>query len=374
MTGETKTSLCTALRHLVTAISSASLYAPDHQQVARLRGQALEGLAAALDAAEELSLVVIGDALIADGEPLDGGFSQERLVGILKGRGVGHVKFLRGITGEELAALAQGLSAGGAGGELRSTEHIRLGRVEVRFSAGEGEGARRPDPLAGYSAEEIGRFRELCEGVSRNRTLRAAGIADMVSGLIASLRENARPLMALAPLREMDEYTFTHSVNVCILNLAQAMSLGIDGALLQEIGIAGLLHDIGKMFVPPEVLTKPGHLDESEWCLMRQHPARGARCLIESPGVPRLAAVVAFEHHMKYDFSGYPAVPRGWEQHPASQMTAISDFFDALHTRRAYRDSLDLRKIAGILLDNHGREFHPVLTRNFLLLLSRMMT
>ncbi len=360
-----------AVRHLVTAVSSAALYSFDHPQVSRLRGAALDNLTAALEAKPDISLVIIGDELLAGDSPLDTGLYVGRFVEMMRARGIGHVKFLRGVTARELAALAAALAGGRTEEEIRSTEHIRFGRVEVRFSLAGKEGEE--DPLADFTAEEVARVTEIYEGVARNRKLHAAGIADMVGGFIIALREQARPLMALAPLRDMDEYTFAHSVNVCILNLAQAMSLGINGPLLQEIGIAGLLHDIGKMFVPREILTKPAQLTDAEWRIMRRHPHQGARCLIETPGMPHLAAVVTFEHHMKHDFSGYPAVPPGWRQSLASEMTSISDFFDALRTRRSYCDSMELRQIAGMLLDRRGREFHPLLTRNFLLILSRMM-
>lgn len=360
-----------AMRHLVTAVSSAALYSFDHPQVTRLRYAALDSLTAALETEPGISLVIIGDELLAEGSPLDTGLYVGRFVEMMRARGIGHLKFLRGVTARELAALAATLTGGQPGEDLRSTEHVRLGRVEVRFSLAGKEGEE--NPLAELTAEEVARVTEIYEGVARNRKLRAAGIADMVGGFIIALREQARPLMALAPLRDMDEYTFAHSVNVCILNLAQAMSLGIDGPLLQEIGIAGLLHDIGKMFVPHEILTKPAQLTEAEWRIMRRHPHQGARCLIETPGVPHLAAVVAFEHHMKHDFSGYPAVAPGWSQSLVSEMTVISDCFDALRTHRAYRDSMELRQIAGILLDQRGKELHPLLTRNFLLILSRMM-
>ena len=108
------------------------------------------------------------------------------------------------------------------------------------------------------------------------------------------------------------------------------MALGIDGQLLHDIGLAAMLHDMGKLFLPEEVLTKPGKLDEKEWELMKLHPVRGAQYLLSTPGVPQLAVITAYEHHMNYDLSGYPQVPQGWRQHLCSQMTTISDFFDAL--------------------------------------------
>lgn len=366
MNETTRQRLLNALRSLVTAISGAALYAPGHPRVSLLRAEALGELAAALEKEESLSLVVIDGEILVEGTPLDGGLFLQRLAGMLTSRGIGHLKFLRGVAEDELTALASVLAGVGAGGELRSSPHVRLGRVEVRYS---GESAAT---AAGLPALEIGRFMELYEGVVRHRRSHVAGLADLVAGFITVLQEQASPLATLAPLRDMDEYTFTHSVNVCVLNLAQAMALGIDGPLLQEIGIAGMLHDIGKMFVPTEILTKPGLLDEDEWAIMRRHPIMGARCLAETPGVPRLAVVATFEHHLKHDLSGYPPVAADWRQSLCSEMTALSDFFDALRTRRAYRDSLELRQIAGLLLEKRGSEFHPLLTRNFLLVLSRL--
>lgn len=363
--------LQTAVRNLVTAISSSALYAPDHQQLTRLRGAALASLRSVLETVEEVALVVIDDELLVDGAPLDSGLYVERFVGLLRGRGIGQLKILRGVDEAELTEFARRLSPGGAGGPLAASRHIRLGRVEVRFAAASGTGTASWTDA--FPADELARVMEVCDGVARHRRLRAAGLAELVDGFIAALRSQAQPLLPLLPLREMDEYTFTHSLNVCTLNLAQALSLGIDGPLLRDIGIAGLLHDIGKLFVPAEILTKPEHLDEDEWKLMRRHPHQGARCLLETPGVPALATIVAFEHHLKHDLSGYPAVPAGWRQHLCSELTTISDFFDALRTRRAYRDTLELGQVAGILLEKRGREFHPLLTRNFLLLLSRTM-
>ncbi|BEH09230.1 MULTISPECIES: HD-GYP domain-containing protein [Geobacter] len=369
MNEATRQRLLGALRSLVTAISGAALYAARHPRVTLLRSEAFAELSAALEAEESLSLVVIDGEILVEGAPLDGGLFLQRLAGMLTSRGIGHLKFLRGVTEEELAALASILAGSGtAGGQFHSSPHVRFGRVEVRYSGGT-DGTGHASGLPGM---EIGRFMELYEGVVRHRRSHVTGLADLVAGFITVLREQSGPLAALAPLRGVDEYTFTHSVNVCVLNLAQAMALGIDGPLLQEIGIAGMLHDIGKMFVPPEILTKPGQLDDDEWAVMRRHPLMGARCLAETPGVPRLAVVATFEHHLKHDLSGYPSVAAGWRQSLCSGMTTLSDFFDALRTRRAYRDSMELRQIAGLLLEKRGREFHPLLTRNFLLVLSRL--
>jgi HD-GYP domain-containing protein (c-di-GMP phosphodiesterase class II) len=198
-------------------------------------------------------------------------------------------------------------------------------------------------------------------------------IKNLVTDLIAAIRHESSVLLSFSPLRVLDEYTFTHSTNVSILNLAQAMALGIKGEELHEIGVAALLHDTGKLYVPEEVLNKPGKLTDTEWESIRQHPQKGAEYLLENPGIPPLAVVVAYEHHMQYDNSGYPQVSKDWRQNICSQMTAISDFFDAMRTKRIYRDDLETNIIADQMAKMSGTAFNPILTRNFLVLIEQMI-
>jgi HD-GYP domain-containing protein (c-di-GMP phosphodiesterase class II) len=291
----------------------------------------------------------------------------------LKNRGIGHLRLLQGVTDQELKHLVACLARqAGAEVEVRSTDHVRFGRLEVRtaatFTGGEtgDDGQRRTPKLEELPAEEVARFMDIYQGVRRHKKLHVVGISEVVSGFVNAFRKVGNPLLALAPLRALDEYTYTHSTNVCILNLGQAMALGIDGQQLNDIGIAAMLHDIGKLFIPEDILTKAGSLEEDEWKLVQQHPLKGAQYLLDTPGVPRLAVVTAFEHHMKFNGSGYPEVPAGWRQNLCSQMTTVSDFFDALRTKRAYRGALEYDEISDIMLGLAGSHLHPLLTRNFL--------
>ncbi len=198
-----------------------------------------------------------------------------------------------------------------------------------------------------------------------------AGLLEIVHGFIAAVRNEADPLLAVAPLRATDEYTFIHSMNICILNLAQAMALGIEGPLLHDIGIAALLHDAGKFFVPEDVLNKPGRLDEAEWKIIRRHPLKGAQYLLDTPGVPHLAVITAFEHHLKYDSTGYPAVPDHWQQNLCSQMTAVSDICDAMRTKRPYQEALGMDVVSRRMLDLSGTVLQPSLSGNLLKIINR---
>lgn len=218
--------------------------------------------------------------------------------------------------------------------------------------------------------EELARFMEIYETFKNKHKLQINGVFDVVAGFIDVFRQEGKPLLAMAALRETDEYTFTHSTNVCVLNLAQAMALGIEGQLLNDIGVAAMLHDIGKLYVPEEILTKKDKLSIDEFEIMKQHPVKGARHLLETSGVPRLAVITAYEHHLKFNLGGYPRVSSGWQQNLCSHMTTISDFFDALRTRRSYREPVPMQEIAGMMVDMMGTELHPALTRNFLKIIS----
>ncbi|RNC66357.1 MAG: HD domain-containing protein, partial [Desulfuromonadales bacterium] len=227
--------------------------------------------------------------------------------------------------------------------------------------------------FAEFTEEELSRLIEIYDEVRRHRKLKVVGVYEIVAGFIRTFRNEMDPLLAISPLKALDEYTFTHSTNVCILNLAQAMALGIEGQLLHDIGMAGMLHDVGKLFIPEEILVKPGGLDGREWELMKLHPLKGAQYLVNTPGVPLLAVMAAYEHHMRYDFSGYPRVAEGWQQNLVSQMTAISDVFDALRTHRIYQQAQSFEAIAVLMLDLAGIELNPLLVRNFLGLVQRAM-
>ncbi len=372
-------------RHLATALATAGLYDAGHPQVRRLCELAVTAIAGR--GQEELSLLFIEDELVADGRPLGRGMSIDRLARQLRRFGISHLKLRVGLDTDELRDFVRQLCEAEDTARIRASENLRLGRVEVRYRNGSAsvpsgeeidENSFSVEDLPEVAAveelpeEELARFAEICEAVRKKRQLHVVGISEIVARFVAAFTSEAGSFFALAPLRELDEYTFTHSINVCTLNIAQAMALGIEGQMLHDIGVAALLHDMGKLFVPEEILTKEGQLDDEEWELVRRHPVKGARYLLETPGVPRLAVIVAYEHHIQYDRQGYPRVPAGWQQNICSQLTTISDVFDALRTERAYRGSMQVHQISQILLRNAGGKLNPELTHNFLRVLERV--
>lgn len=367
------------IRHLLSATANASLYGLAHPQVARLSTQAFDSICAMLQTRPEITLMVVENELVIDDQPQDLTLFLGRFTQILKSRGIGTLKLLSGISKSEVDGLISGLARQleDTAQSMTSSDHIRLGKVDLNITGKSGginsDGSPRMKiTLPDMPREELSRFMEIYETVKNKHKLQINGVFDVVSGFINVFRQEGKPLLAMAALRDADEYTFTHSTNVCVLNLAQAMALGIEGQLLNDIGVAAMLHDIGKLFIPEEILTKTGKLTADEFEIMKQHPVKGARHLLETAGVPRMAVIAAYEHHLKFNLTGYPKVAPDWQQNLCSHMTMISDFFDALRTRRSYREPVALNDISAMMTGMMGTGLHPVLTRNFLRIIAGM--
>ena len=158
-------------------------------------------------------------------------------------------------------------------------------------------------------------------------------------------------------------------VNVSILTMGQARGLGIDGALLREFGLAALMHDIGKVRTPLEVLNKPDKLTEAEFVIMKRHVVEGAEILRATPDIPALAPVVAFEHHLRIDGSGYPDRVTRPALNVGTMLCGIADVYDAMRSQRAYQQAFPSDRILQVLKRNDGTQFDQHLVRRFVQLI-----
>jgi putative nucleotidyltransferase with HDIG domain len=172
-------------------------------------------------------------------------------------------------------------------------------------------------------------------------------------------------MMPLLQLKEFDQYTTTHSMNVAVLSMALAEFLGLSAGDVRTFGIAGLLHDIGKIKIPLHILTKPGKLTDEERALMNEHPVAGARLLLAVEQDLDLAVVVAYEHHIMINGGGYPVLHYARDCHQASKLVHVCDVYDALRTRRPYREAWSFEKTLGYLSERSGLEFDPELCTSF---------
>jgi HD-GYP domain-containing protein (c-di-GMP phosphodiesterase class II) len=165
-------------------------------------------------------------------------------------------------------------------------------------------------------------------------------IKRVVQGIVDQILNEETSLIGLTTIRDYDEYTFTHSVNVCIFSVALGKRLGFNKLQLYDLGMAALFHDIGKSRVPSEVINKAEGLTEDEWRLIAAHPWMGALALFQLRGqqdLPYRSMVVAHEHHMKLDLTGYPRPLRPRTMSMFSKIVAVADGFDAATSRRSYQ-------------------------------------
>jgi HD-GYP domain-containing protein (c-di-GMP phosphodiesterase class II) len=210
-------------------------------------------------------------------------------------------------------------------------------------------------PLRAASAtmdEELQRAATICKqgrqavltmfgDVRLGRAVDAERCLPLVEQISDSVFRNPGALVSLARLKTHDDYSYMHSVAVCTLMVALARQLGLSEDECRQSGLAGLLHDIGKALMPPEVLNKPGKLTEAEFKVMRSHPDRGHALLVEGRGAGDVALEVCLHHHEKIDGSGYPHGLAGEQVSRLARMGAVCDVYDAITSNRPYKAGWD---------------------------------
>lgn len=376
--------LSRVIAQLTAAVTNTSLYSPTHPQVAQYVDKAYGLLQDLLRVKPEITIMLIGDDLVADNRPLAGGSAYvANFVRTMRKKSFERLSFLEGMTKEELTGLIRDLAATDAV-SVRSSSGIKLGKVELKIkrhdeqqgvggggAPGSGVSPEIVQELLALTQTELDELKEVYLSAKKHRKIDVRGVDDMVKGFIKGFRQEINPLSLLASLKSVNEYTFTHVTNVCILTMSQGESLGFIGDNLHTIGVAALLHDIGKIFVPDEILSKPGVLTPEERRIIETHTVKGARYLMGVEGIPKLAVLAALEHHQKFDGSGYPSIKGGWTPNVTSQLICIADVFDAMRSRRAYQEAFPQEKIEALLMKGSGTTFNPVLVERFLRMIKR---
>jgi HD-GYP domain-containing protein (c-di-GMP phosphodiesterase class II) len=352
------------LTDIMTAVSGCKLYSEEHPEVMHFCEKAI-GVMEDLYSDDSLSLTVLGGSLIFNDAPFkEKSIHAYNLLRRMRRKGIQKILIRKGVTKEELRSFIADMAS--TDRPPGAYQHISTGVVEVRL---------RTDEAGSQAAMDMNleKVKEVYGGISRFKEMDMVGLEDIVLSFVSTLKKEADVLRMISPVKSYSEYTYTHITNVSVLSIFQAESLGLDREMLHDVGIAGLLHDVGKTLIPKEILEKPEKLSESEWYEMKKHPVLGAMYLSTLPDVPGLAVIAAYEHHMKFDGKGYPPPKRLIRrQHLISQIIAISDFFDALRTERSYRKALDIKVILGLMGEGAGKDFNPVLVENFIQALKRI--
>jgi putative nucleotidyltransferase with HDIG domain len=357
------------VRRLAAALRAAELYAPQHPLVQR-SVQALASASAAF--LTDASTVVVGfigdDVVVNDARLGKGSASLTGFVRGLRDREIEKITLHRGVTADELHAFLGELAIKRATVPLadrlasKGVRRVAVGKLAVEDVAEDQvgiEAARKVYTTAVSSAETLW---DQAKAGDQPDPETARKIIDSLANIV---NQDRTSLMALTALKKYDNYTFTHMVNVAALAMAQARALNLEGPLLREFGFAALMHDIGKVNTPLEVLNKPGKLTDGEFQIMKQHVVDGAHILRRTPEMPALAPIVAFEHHLKQDLSGYPENIGHRKLNLCTMIVSIADVFDALRSNRPYREGLATSRIRAIMSEQGNPAFNQVLLRRF---------
>jgi HD-GYP domain-containing protein (c-di-GMP phosphodiesterase class II) len=219
-------------------------------------------------------------------------------------------------------------------------------------------------------AQSVSATRELMTSVRIGGSPNIKKIKRVVQGIVDQILNEETSMIGLTTLRDYDEYTFTHSVNVCIFAVALGKRLGLGKLQLYDLGITALFHDIGKSRVPQDVLNKPDGLTDDEWRLIASHPWLGVLALFQVRGAqefPYRAIAVAYEHHMKVDLTGYPRPQRARQIGMFSKIVAVADGFDAATSRRVYQKiPFTPADVMVEMRDNPRRGLDPVIVKAFI--------
>lgn len=253
---------------------------------------------------------------------------------------------------------------------------IKIGALGIKGETRElQETLDAPAPVATISyslGEEAASIQSMHREVQERGKLPLAEAEAVVRSLSMAMHGDQEMILPLLELKEFDQYTTTHSLNVSVLVMALTESLGLAQQDIRTFGIAGLLHDLGKVHIPPEILNKPGKLSDEERGIMQAHPVMGAKMIIESGRRLDLAAAVAHEHHIMINGHGYPTTHYRRDCHKASKLVHVCDVYDALRTRRPYRDAWEGERVLTYIEERAGTEFEPEAATAFVKLMRKV--
>jgi HD-GYP domain-containing protein (c-di-GMP phosphodiesterase class II) len=319
----------------------------------------MEVLLQVMEEEDEVALAAVADYLYLNGVRLKASAAlltvYHSLIEEFERRSLGGVRFLQGVTPAEMerflqlfmaaedATLAERLPEAVAEASIEhilpvpaadlDKEDLTRALDDVQDPVGERGRAKRV-----FWRAVLGTKRIVVRAAQTGRPdLRQA--KRLVQPVVDSIMKNEYSIVGLTALKEHDEYTYAHCVNVSVLSISMGQALGLPRQALADLGVTALLHDIGKVAVPGDVLRKPAKLTSDEWSFIQRHPIEGAKMMFRMSGLTPLtldAMRVCLEHHMNFDVTGYPEVEQDWAQATMTRIVSVADCFDAMTAHRAY--------------------------------------
>jgi len=348
------------------------LYPPQHPNVIAQTKQTIAAAEVAFNIFQEISLDIREGQFVFEGIPL---YELKHIVikttQLLESKDIRCIRFAKNFTPHELSVFAEliadksrALDAEGLQKELGKMNIFNIS-VEKKPSLTADNDKDTFLPAKKIYGASIEANKLIYNTLLTENTI-PMDIVDKVAQDITNIitRDRASSL-ALASLKDYDEYTFTHSANVAILSVTLASNILNNAKLLNQLARAALLHDIGKTRIPQEILKKSDRLTTEEWHLMRKHPMLGVKILEQQKEINKLAVLIAWQHHMKYDLSGYPAIEASCGLHPLALIVNICDVYDAITSKRSYKKPFPPDKALSIMMRLIGCDFEPQLFKIF---------
>jgi putative nucleotidyltransferase with HDIG domain len=368
----------TAFRGIISALQIATLYSTEHAKFDKFLDQAYEDLLLALAETDEIVIGIVGDELAWGKEVLfDLSKMLKQMIAYLKLRNVERISLGRAVTRDELKKFIAFLLL--PRDRIPEDPQQYLADQGVRnISVGKIKGGAAGDdqPLAKSALEAVDflnlyessldNFSQSIDNVLNARDMDNAGLRTGISNIMESLAGKYQDLLELTTVKRYDMTTFVHIMNVSILAMYFASKLGFSRDDVVDIGTAALFHDIGKLYISRQIIRKESKLTDAEFARIKSHSVLGAEILLKyTQTLGILPLVVCFEHHLKYDQSGYPKLPFKQSPHTASLIVAICDVYDALLARRSYKASYAPMVIYDIMMGDRGKGFEPRLLDRF---------
>ena len=289
--------------------------------------------------------------------------------------GLGNITFLKKVSVADMVRLTESIITSYSSKDpynsivekMTSTDSIMLGKI-MEFMEDDTLDIRESVKKKYFSAVSF--TRGIMNHIKSSEKVNLKKSKRMVASLVEHVIEQEQLILGMTAIKDFDEYTFHHSVNVSILSIALGQRLGFSKKTLVDLGIVALFHDLGKMDVPDEVLNKPFHLTDDEWKIMHKHPVWGMRSVLKMRDLDDLtmrAAITAFEHHLNYDSGGYPKMRNPIHQDLFSRIVSISDHFDAMTSSRVYdRTAMAPDDALRVMMEAAGSRLDPLLIKFFI--------
>jgi len=376
----------TFLVALYTVLRSLKLYPLENAQVQKSLDDLIAAVNGLLEREKEIELRVTGEFIFVNATrlrlDLDNYASFSHVLGILKAVGVGVVRASEGADRREWTTLLSLLLAVSVRDATVNRFFELITKLQeggvthivveppVESEASEEEEERAKEHAKRTYQRSVAVTKEVINSVRMGRTASVKKVKRAVQAIVDQVLSAESALVGLTTLRDYDDYTFTHSVNVCIFAVALGRKLGLTKLQLYDLGMAALFHDVGKSRVPLEVLNKDGSLDEEEWRIMTAHPWLGVLTLFAMRGygeIPYRSMITAYEHHMKSDLTGYPKTLRPRQVSIFSKIIAVADGFDAATSRRTYQTTpIQPDGVLKEMLENPKRGYDQILVKAFI--------